>query len=585
MLSSQVEKEISSLNQRVRSLEQKVNQPRFAFKKSVMDGADFFANLNAESLARMMGWFMLTVTMLGLLETWIVNQSYDFYLAFLFLVSLWVVIRRSSLFSLSDSTIELDRQSRSKLALRHDAIHLQPGAAKRPTNSREYLLCVLRDMLFVGGGVLLSVSLTWSVYHYVSSSIWQTLLAVVVVIVSVLYYMTRSAISAVGTYITASYLLLVMSGSPLFAVLAMVIITAGMVYYSFFLKNWTFLLLVLVLSYGSLARWVSLLLSPAYLQSVIPIESYTLSIAIVSSLLAFLFLFGLPFVWRRRHADERELARGVIIANVVAFAAISLWLLSKGKLDGWLTTNFLVLLVSMGFGYVSWIYGGRYSYAKYFFSIGLIATALLFLVQPNHTVVNMMWFIFSVLLLSGGFLINSYSLRLFGLAALAMSVAYYFGSIMTNVLANPSAQGLADAAWVGALLFAFLLVAAGWYRTLSARGIEMAYNQVIVQACAASALFILFAWVQLTQIGFLQSFLWICLGLLALLYGSSLKYSFIQALGVSLIGIGAMKVMILDTQLVSATSRAGFLIVLSVFLIWCAYLIWKYPKRILNYIN
>ncbi len=582
MASPRIEQQIESLDRRVTALERL--SPRRAASRAGNWLSTGLAELTGEAFGRTVGWFLLTVSSLALFSSWMASEQYNPYLAIIFFLALWLICRNSSLFDHSDSTLQILHEGRTQRRLQAKEVHHSAKPRTPDAPLHEMILDLFRDGLFVLGAILLAASYGWAVNQYVADPAWQVFLLVGLVVLAMGYGFARRSQALLTIAALAAFSILAVGDAPLFAVLAGQLVAAAFTYICWRDGRWSLLFLVVLLDYAMVARFASLLLTSDYVGRFGMERAVYLGEAVGMSLLAALIIFFLPFLRRRREAGERETIRAIMLGNAVAFSVVSLWLLADGNLDGWTLTHFVTLIVTSCLGYVAWLAHGRLSYAKYFFAISLLAIAGVILLQPNRTLVDVLWFIVGVILLSGGFMVGSYTLRIFGLGALMLSLAIYFLQILPDMVITGDPAFVIDATWLGAMLGVFLMVLGTWYRDLKTRGNEALYLPVIVQGCYTLAVLIALAWMHGGSAGFLRSVLWILLGICVAWFARRQRFAFLQALGLALSLAGIAKLALVDIAGLNDISRISLALVLALVFLGGGYLLARFPRNVLRYI-
>lgn len=422
------------------------------------------------------GWFLLTLGLVNLLVEWYQNLPLSLIHFFLLMVGIWLVVRQSSVFGLSDSTLQLLQEERAVMKVTAQQAHKSFWLnGKLPQGLTRFSPKVTLSCLV--GGILFSSVYSWAVYRFIEDPLWQTVSFLILVITALGYGLRKKewGLSALAAGVT--YLILLGPASPLLAILMMSVLSFVLGNVAWRHSRWTLLLLIVLATYFSLIRWLT------YFPSFPIRKEHVLMAELV---LAFGIYFSLPFIYRRRQAQEREIVRMIVFSNSIAFTLLSTWFsyqLAPGKL---LLSYAIVLLLSAIFGCLAWLYRGRFSYAKYFFvaALGSLLAASVVFFEPIAVI--MAWFMASVVILTVGFVLQSYSARLLGLFTLLGTVIHYLTSILPEPILTPTPTYAQEKVWIGILLSSYLIVVGSWFRHLDSRGPEERYRPLYVLSLHAA---------------------------------------------------------------------------------------------------
>jgi hypothetical protein len=152
----------------------------------------------------------------------------------------------------------------------------------------------------------------------------------------------------------------------------------------------------------------------------------------------------------------------------------------------------IVLLIASAQALLAWQYNGRQSYAKYYALAALIAVLLTGAPYLSPSLVAIVWFIVSIVLVTAGFTMESYSVRMAGLFTLIGTVFYYLLFTLPAPQVGMIPFILRDRFWIGILLVSFVAVAGVWFNQLQARGPEKRYRSLIAGSLFCASAFILF---------------------------------------------------------------------------------------------
>jgi hypothetical protein len=283
---------------------------------------------------------------------------------------------------------------------------------------------------------------------------------------------------------TAAFLLLALFDQPTTAAAVASLLVIAVIGYSWREREWRFLILASLGGY--------LVAATSALDS--PIDPTLIATVILG--------VSLPFAASRRRLRDTALAQGALL---LAYALGALLLLGSDP-------AFVVapIFAALFFAAFAWKEQGRFSYAKYFFLVGILlfAAVLISVLTPGWFVLSLI--VIAVSLLAAGASLGSQSLRVAGLAALAGAVTAY----VTEVLPFSLSYGmLLNRLGLGLLIAVCLPVLADWYATLPLERGERRMVPLILLAGYLIAGLVAFAAILLSMDGIFQSALWLILGL------------------------------------------------------------------------
>jgi len=138
----------------------------------------------------------------------------------------------------------------------------------------------------------------------------------------------------------------------------------------------------------------------------------------------------------------------------------------------WVVNVCTLLFAGVAFAGLSWLGHGRASYAKYYLLASMAGFLLSSILFFDPALVTLTWLMSSIVLLTAGFVGQSYTFRLAGLLALISTVVRYLGVTLVAPGAAAPVLYLHDRVWIGALLIIYLCIAGFWYHGLRSRGSE-----------------------------------------------------------------------------------------------------------------
>lgn len=420
-----------------------------------------------------LGWFVIVVSLFAIWVSWSINLEISPLLSIWLLAGSWIVFAKSDALGTSETTLQLLHEGRVQRNISAHNLHPHPHqnsgksfATKQPLLSLLYLLLA----------ILIALSLSLFFFTYINNAAWQ-LFAFLVVFVAALGSAIRFN-SRVLIFITslATYLVLATAYSaPLLAVLCIGLLSLSLAYLAWKKSDWTMLLMVVVASYLSITNWF--LIDSAATASLF--TQIGLSQAILAELLLILMLvFVSPFILKRRDPENRGVVKAIIILNSLGYTLLSAWVVSVLLPDQTLLGLLSIVLFLGAAMLIAYKRHGRYSHAKYFGFAALIALLLGSMIYLTAQVSTFIWFMGSILVLTVGFVIESYTARMVGLATLIGAYGLYYMNLLP--VSDNSNFWLQSRVWVGFLLAGFIAIVAYWYNELKAKGAERELQNKIV---------------------------------------------------------------------------------------------------------
>jgi hypothetical protein len=357
--------------------------------------------MNQESHQRILGWSLLTISMLGLGSDLFLYQIVNIPYLVLLVIALWFIVRATNLFDESDTKQILRQKAHRQRVHTFHALHQHASPATRTIPKLSWKMALFLCSIVV----LCTVGLV-GLFAY-EPTYFLLLLTLVAAGVLSLTFQSRSA-------------LWLLTSAGLLTMITLETIQ---------LANAT-ALNVPVLFFALATLSVTALFMVAFLEQAYHTYKMVVgSIVLLGSsyVLAWLWLTGLPILYRFE-------------AGLLSLVGIS--------------------LVAALF---SWNRVQRNSFAKYLVVTAAIAFACYVYLFWGSVAVTLMWFTGAIAALSLGFLIPSYSARIVGLGALATTVLYYLVVIINEPLSIAGAYWTDVQVWLGSSLIAFLLVCWWWY--------------------------------------------------------------------------------------------------------------------------
>lgn len=571
-----LEGKVHRLESRMEAVEEAVFQGHGYSRGKSFRLGEWLNHLVRQEWSHLVGSFLFTVGFLGLILNWLNDQNFNVGLAVLFLIGGWLMLRNSYFVGVSDSTRSLLQEGYSQRRVTSQQAHRSLKAGKLPATQQQWFLQAIQAVLVVVGSATCTAMVAWLLGQTVTDPAWQTLVFLFFPFVALGYalYYKRQVLLALVMLVL--YGVFIFNAAPLFVILTTYLTTVALAYYFYQHKMWNWVWVLTVVGYAVLLRWA---VTPLTLEGYAP---NTLSFALLSVAFLFFLFFNILFVYHRRTAADRQIVRSVLFTSVVGFILTSLAVSLANGVDTWLLVNLIVLILSVFFGYVAWILHGRYSYAKYYYLIAILAAFLAGVSQSDHLIVNLLWFAISVVLLGVGFVMNSYTARATGLLALIVALSHYFLYI---VIPFSGSGIIADFVGLGVLHMLFLLILSRWYKELPKNAPESTYLQNISHTLYIVIVAIAFGMVSMLVASAWQTVAWILIGLLAWGAGRLRGYGLLQAVGVALTVVTVGKLCVTDSAVLPAEWHAVVLALFGLFLLCVGYLLWRFPRQVLQHFN
>lgn len=475
MAHGHLEEELAQLHRRLNRVESLVDHhhPPVHAKSETWKG--FWGSINKSDIVQIIGWAVVSASVLAMIVYYAVNQALSPVLAIWLVIGLWMAGRTSQLFGLSDSTVVLLQEERASKKLKSATAHQPPDVrefGRKPFDAKDHPV----ESLFLAAIIfILALIYSWLVFHTILDPAWQALAFMGIVLLGLVYSMLANRLALTYLSVVVMYLLFANTQAPLFSILALMLVSIGLLYYSWQRKDWGLLLLTVLATHLVLFRW-AFHYSDALYSDARVVEGVMAEVLLLLSL-----VFTIPFINRRREAGEREIVRGILIINAVGFTLLTAWLTDRLMPQNWELSYAVTLLIFVSFAAVAWLSHGRYSYAKYYALAALIAVLVGAALYFPPVMVTLIWFMLGVAVLTSGFLMESYTGRLTGLFILGGAFFHYmFGLLLDYSNLTTDNIFLSTRFWLGILLGSFLWVVAEWFKQLKSRGEEEKYRPATI---------------------------------------------------------------------------------------------------------
>jgi hypothetical protein len=347
-----------------------------------------------------------------------------------------------------------------------------------------------------------------------------------------------------------AYLVLAANLSPLFSVLALVIVSTGLLFYAWKNENWTVHLLTVVGSYSVIGRWILY-----YQDSVAPYGLKAIAdwraewLAMNTAVFLFALLFFLPFLGRRREMRYRETIRLIFVGNLLGFLLTAAWLGLPIMGEHWFVTFSLsIMSITVGLGYIAWLAHGRLSYAKYFYVLALFSAICLGVMRFDPVLVSAWLFCLMAAAIAAGFYARSYSARLTGYGLSALTVGYYTVTVLPQIPLLTDAVSKFSVIWMGLMIAVYLLSLGFWVSLYGQRGEERRYQQVLEGSLTIVAFALVLALIGLSFTSALASVIWMAFALLSAWFGYIRRYQILRFAGEVVFFYGLGKLLLIDAM-------------------------------------
>lgn len=484
----------------------------------------------------MAGWALLIAGLLW--STEISNRSgYVILLVDVVIISgLSLILRTSTPFGFSSSTLKVLQEGRSKrkiggLALHHGPWRLRPFRSPAARLKEEFPLLAAAFAVGASVGIL--------IIGTVRDPAWQLLILLMIVLPATLLAVWQKSRTLLGIGIGGSLILLLTSVDSTAAFLYASVFCLGWLWTAWRDRHWWLYGLLVVGAYLVVVRWIA---------SGIP-DSAIAVYVLPMVLLGFCYLVSLPMVVHRRESREREVLRTILVGNFL----LGEWLLivsNPVESLGWhIALNVMPALMAVLFGGLAWYAHRRESYAKYFWWIAAVIVATQLLIYASGTWLSLALFAAAIVMAMLGMGYNSYSLRLGSLVAAGASLAVY----ITEVLAveEPLAVMASNRVSLGIAYACVLPLLADWYDELPLQGREKTFRPTIVAGLYIVAALLLFLLVFFSIDGWSQSGLWLVLGVLTLTAGAVKRMGVLLQIGQVLAMAALFKLIVIDVAVVN----------------------------------
>jgi hypothetical protein len=543
MLHSSVQDQIENLDARLRRVESVVETP----KKGMLSKAhSSYKQKSDEQRSRMGGWFIIILSTLGLLNGQVNIPVVTGLFGFTLILGFWLLVRSSGVFEMSESTEKLFLEHRAKKASAAHSLHGKPSVHKGE-KPEDFFSHMVRFAFLIMGGIVLGLVLSWLLNQYVTDAL-SRLLPLLVVMLGCLYYAIAKDtkwllyIASIGLYS-----LLLLSDLPLYSLSIILVLTPILVFAGWKRNDLVYPGVLAVLAYGSLIRWLYAFVQPGNYPKLINLDQWTNErYVIFASILIFFIVLVAPFFARRRAIEDRDAARFVMVTSTIGYLFTFGWLNEYLGMYRWFVALFSLVILLACFAYLSWVRYQRFSYAKYFLGLAVGCAIVFAYTYLDSVAVTLLWFMISVVLLTVGFLMNSYTARISGLLLLSLTGLQYMLVILPNPEQYAGPVWLHERVWLGIILSIYLPILALWFKDAKLQATESKLVPVYISSFFSASFFFLFAIIFFEGGDVWQTLLWLILAFAGIAVGAMQRIPVLRTLGLSLLFIAVIKLFLVD---------------------------------------
>ncbi len=546
-----VQNQVQEMEARLRRLERAVGQQLTPKKTLWSTITEFCSGSDSQSVNRMLGWGIVTLSALGFLSN-ITNQSVVYLLIISSAVGIWLIVQASGVIEESDSARILAHQERAGTAPTAHHTHVSVHVPNK------HLTRVHWGILSVGTFVAIA-ALTYSITASATSLQQQTMIFLILFVLGAVEVIRRGFSKPLQyLLIVACYLTILMMPSLWIAVTVTLLITAAVLIYSWEAKDATL---------RTFAIAAALYLTQIWL---VPSDALATTLTELIRFLSGLILSAaaiIPFLIERRTLKDQDVVRTSL---VVGASGLLLTLLSSSLRDfdfGWILSLGSTGLVLTGLSGFAWIHNQRLSYAKHLLTLALASWFLCFYIAFSSSTTTLLLLIVGVAVIAVGFTLPSYSARLVGLGALTLAVLNYLLILLPEPLTYSGSPLMQERVWVGITIAVFLPVLAHWYALAKVRGIEQLLIPTITLASYSLSFMILFSVIYLDATSVAQTLLWLVLSLVGMVGGSLLRLRLLTYLGAATFIISFLTVAFSTNPDLSILQRIMLLLVIGIILL------------------
>lgn len=480
-----------------------------------------------DDICRVVGWALLSAALLMAASLNVFSLPVVITLDLALIIALWLILRSARLFGLSDSTRHLLMESRADRKSSASHLHARPALLFVGPTSNPGLFLLEAILLVVVATVTASLALLACIHVFSFASLLALVAALALALVIAI---RRRALSLATLFLIAAYLLLLVQPISANSLLLGMVLTVGCLFAFWDSHVWPLRFTLLLGGFSLIFR--------------ASMAGIGLHYAIPLGLLFLVYIQAAPFVASRRLADERETVRLYLGA---AFVLGQILILANDQLasePARLALAALPALLALSLGIVAWSVHARFSYAKYFWLIGLALLTLLAVFSLSAPVLCLLFFLAGIVILGLGTYASSHSSRQAGLSLMALAVLAYFGEQLVG----------ADRLVVGLFLGLSLPIIAAWYAQMRLAGREATLRPGIGMGLQAGGVLVLFLLILQVSAGVTQSLLWMALGLATYLLRPSYR-RLLATLGLVIFSLALIKLLLFDAFLFSLAVR------------------------------
>lgn len=582
MAHNSVHDQIENLDARLRQVERVVKSPKQGWLSKARSS---YSQKNDEQRARIGGWFIIVVSTLGLLNGISTIPFVTGLFAFSLVLGFWLLVRSSGIFEMSESTEKLFSEYRAKKASTAHTVHGKP-AVSHPHGAEEMIAQVVRFAFLLMGGIVLGLVLSWFMSMYVTDALSQLLPLLVVMLACLYYAVAKNTRWLLYVATIALYSLLMLSTLPVYALSIILVLTPVLVFVGWKRNDLMYPGVLSVLAYGSLLRWLAAFVQPGNYPKLLDLDLWTTErYLIFTGILLFFVVFIAPFFARRRAIEDRDAVRFTLVTSTIGYILTFSWMSEYLGVYRWFVSLFSLVILLACFAYLSWVRYQRLSYAKYFLGLAIGCFIVFAYTYLDPVAVTLLWFMISVVLLTVGFLMNSYTARICGLLLLTLTGLQYLLVILPNPEQYVGPVWLHERVWLGIILSIYLPILALWFKDAKLRPTESKLVPVYITTFFTASLFFLFAIIFFESAAAWQTFLWLILALAGLGAGVWQRLPLIRTLCFGLLFIVIIKLFLVDALAFSTAWQVTTLAFFGLLLVAGGLAIHRYQRIIRLYLS
>ena len=534
--------------------------PKNKFQRLIECGTVF----EHHSFGEIVGWALMSFSSILLIQIYLNTGSFNLIVSILLVVGLWLAVRKRDFWGVSDSTGKLIHEERSKKSQHTSNLHVPKNAVnfKGEITSgvqlfkEDLIKNILESLAFILLGYILTVVLVAISGNQIVQSALVLLLSFFVL--GFLFYKKATEKSiAIGVLLV--YFVLSLSTGSWFGILGCIIVSLAILLYSVLCEKWYIYKAVVFGYYLTILRWILYFAYPNDWSKLRPVEGWITQWAVLSIATVIMsILFVVPFIAKRRKVESTSIIKSIFVANYIGLGVLSAYLVQP-VMDSARVASYILslMLIILSLGLIAWVAYGRYSYAKYFYAIAVSMAAILGFLNFDPVFVTIWIISLSVMILTVGFALKSYSARLLGYLITVFAFFYYIFNVLPICRTSTSASEILSVIWVG-LVFAFQLIVLGhWIKELPKNTAEKDYKDWLYSAIYIATYILLFAIIGVFFLDYGASIVWFILAMVGYFVGYLKKNGLLMLLAQTTVMIALIKMIFFDINQASLLVKIG----------------------------